>query len=215
LDHAVASTPLNDDVEAAPPGPNVEGRKWMFVMCYPGGSGGWISVPTAANQPVVSARLLAERARDSFRLPLPKPGSSPPNGTLVNIPTYLFVDKATWAPDSATAQVPGTAVTVTATPVRVEWSMGEGGSGPVICPGPGGAYSASAQSPACGYRFRQSSSRLLGAARPGFRVTARAVYEIRWTCSGICDENGGVLDPLTPAGSLQLPVYEARSQLVS
>jgi hypothetical protein len=187
----------------------------MFVVCYPLGSGGWISVPTGANQPVVSARLLAERARDSFRLPLPKPGSSPSNGTLVNIPTYLFVDKATYAPDSATAQVPGTVVTVTARPVRVEWSMGEGGSGRVICPGPGAAYSASAQSPACGYRYRQSSSRLLGAARPGFRVTARAVYEIRWTCAGICDENGGVLDPLTPAGSFQLPVYEARSQLVS
>jgi hypothetical protein len=187
----------------------------MFVVCYPRGEGGWTSVPVGAPQPVVSARALAEQARDEFTLPDPKPGSSPAGGTLVNLPTYLYVSRENWHPMTAKASVTGTEVTVTATPVRVDWSMGERGGTAVTCAGPGAPYAGEAGTPSCGYQYRQSSSKQLGSARPGFRVTATTTWEIRWTCAGVCDAPGGTLGPLTPAGSIQLPVFEARSQLVS
>jgi hypothetical protein len=136
---------------------------------------------------------------------------------LVNLPTFLFVDRAQWAPKTATAAVSGTQVSVTATPRRVVWEMGErrdDGRSTVTCHGPGAAYSAAARIPACGYQYRQSSRKQLGQSKPGYVVTVTVIWEIAWTCAGICDEQGGMLDPLTPQNTMHLPVFEARAELV-
>jgi hypothetical protein len=204
--------------QAKPSTPLPPGRVWKYVVCYPRGEGAWTQISAAAPPPVVSARVLAEKARDELTLPRPRPGSSPAEGSLVNLPTYLFISGQGWRPMTATAAVTGTSVTVTATPDRVEWSIGErrsDGRAAVTCRGPGEPHRAGGRAPSCGYQFRQSSAKQLGSATPGYLLTARAVWTIRWECTGNCDTASGVLDPLTPTGQFRLPVYEARSQLVS
>lgn len=137
----------------------------------------------------------------------------------MNLPTYLYVDATTWTTRTATAAVGPTSVTVTATPARVVWSMGEqrtDGSSTVVCNGPGSAYTSTAEKPTCGYTYRRtSSSARSGSGPPGFLVIAQAIWEIIWTCSGVCDEDGGTLEPLTPTSQVRLVVREARSELVA
>jgi hypothetical protein len=204
-DHAVASRgPARGPIERTPPYVLPPTQVWRFVVCYPSGAGAWVAVPVGSPQPPVSALALAMRARDSFRLPRPVPGTSPAGATLVNLPTYLFVDKRQWLPSTATAAVPGTVVSVTATPTFVTWNLGDGGS--ITCRGPGSPLVPAAPRPECGYRYHRSSASLT--------VTATVAYEIAWTCTGTCDRPGGTLDPLLAAGSTQLVVLQARAQLV-
>lgn len=189
-----------------PPYPLPPTARWKFVICYPNGAGSWVAVPLDAPQPTVSATALALHARDSFRLPRPALGTAPSGAALVNLSIYLFVDKGQWVPSTATAAVPGTSVTVIATPRYVTWRMGDGGV--VTCRGPGEPYRRGAPAPDCGYRYRTST----GSA--AHTVTAAVTYEIAWTCTGVCDVSGGSLDPLNPEASTRLAVKQARAQLV-
>ena len=191
------------------------------MICYPSGEGAWSSVPIGAPQPVISAVDLAEAARASFRLPLPQPATSPPGGTLVNLPTFLYLNQPAWTPRSATARIATTTVTVTATPTSMTWAMGEtrfdGQPTTITCAGPGARYDRTGppdQIPACGYRYRSTSARQLGASKPGYLVTVTTTWTIEWVCQGVCDQAAGTLEPLTPAATTRLPVYQARAELV-
>ena len=81
--------------------------------------------------------VLAQLAVQYLRLPDPVIRSSPAPGALqlTELPTWLWVAPAAWHPQSKTAQVPGEAVTATATPVSAAWQMGDGRT--VTCHGPG------------------------------------------------------------------------------
>ena len=48
--------------------------------------------------------------------------------TYVGLPTWLWLPAAQWRSASATAAVGTRSVTLTAAPVSVTWSMGEGGT---------------------------------------------------------------------------------------
>ena len=156
-----------------------------------------------------SAGTLAQLARRSLILPPPAIASSPPPGVpqLVDLPVWLWVNPAIWAPRSATAAVPGERVTVTAAPVAVTWRMGDGSV--VVCHGPGTPYTsryrAASPSPDCGHTYRRSSA---GQAGGAYHVTAAITWNITWQAAG---GTGGALPPLFSTAAAAFRVAESQA----
>jgi hypothetical protein len=148
---------------------------------------------------------LAQQARSQLRLPTPKVKANPAGDQLVNLSTWLWLDRGGWGPVSATAEVPGVSVTAVATPTSVTWSMGDGGS--VTCTGPGSPFPAGGDpkgtSPDCGYTYHTSS-----AGRPGdaFPVTATVNWTVTWSGAG----QGGTFPNLTTSESVAFRVAESQ-----
>jgi hypothetical protein len=164
-----------------------------------------------ANRPAVAPATLARMA---YRyLPLPPPGIrvNPPadRDQLVNLESWLWVEPATWGMRSATASVPNESATVTAVPVSVTWTMGDGGQ--VTCRGPGVPYDTrrppTDQHTNCSYTYRRSS-----AGQPGERypVTATTTWAITWTATGVVAASG-TLPPLLRTSQTSLRVAEAEA----
>jgi hypothetical protein len=187
---------------------------WYFYQCPDpqaplGVRTGVIFVPTA--QPAVPPAVLAQQA--SKFVPAPPPGiqTSPPATVdqVVNVPTWLWVDPATWGSRSATASVPNESATVTATPVSVTWTMGDGTK--VVCRGPGTPYTARTDparpSPTCGHTYRRSSARQAGLRYP---VAATTTWALRWTATGAVTTSG-TLAPLLRTSTVSLRVAEAQT----
>lgn len=148
---------------------------------------------------------VALAARGRLRLPVPVVGSSPSPGVvqLVGLPVWLWVERSIWVSRSATAAVPGVAVSVTATPVELVWRMGDG-SEPVRCAGPGTPFPVggdpAAASPDCGHVFASSSA---GRSGDGFGASVQVVWEVRWS--------GGRLPPLTSEAATVFRVAESQA----
>ena len=108
-----------------------------------------IDDPTATaewlNNPAVpGAQILVAFAEEQLELELPAVATSPVRGglQLVGVPVWFWVDN--YEPTSTTAEVPGLAATLTATPVRTRYTItgpGQGGANgtaeTVVCDGPG------------------------------------------------------------------------------
>ena len=165
-------------------------------------------------RPAVRRRLpapgvLAQLAVKYLRLPDPVIRSSPAPGALqlTRLPVWLWVAANVWQPQSKTAQVPGEAVTATATPVSAAWAMGDGTT--VTCKGPGTAYAAgdnpSAASPTCGYTYEPSSAGQPGGA---YKVTVTITWDITWAGAGGA---GGVLAPLQTVAAAEFRVAESQA----
>lgn len=185
--------------------------QWYFYTCVgpPDLLMGNLFVP--ANRPAVAPATLARMA---YRyLPLPPPGIrvNPPadRDQLVNLESWLWVEPATWGTRSATASVPNESATVTAVPVSVTWTMGDGGQ--VTCRGPGVPYDTrrppTDQHTNCSYTYRRSS-----AGQPGERypVTATTTWAITWTATGVVAASG-TLPPLLRTSQTSLRVAEAEA----
>jgi hypothetical protein len=162
------------------------------------------------SQPAVAPAVLAQTARRYLPLPAPGIRTSPAVSVdqVVNVPTWLWVDPATWGPRSATASVPNETATVTATPVSVTWTLGDGSR--VVCHGPGTPYTGgdpARPSPDCGHLYRRSS-----AGQPGLRypVTATTSWRISWVASGVVAASGS-LAPLARTATTTLRVAEAQT----
>ena len=143
-----------------------------------------------------------------LQLPDPVIRSSPAPGALqlTRLPVWLLVAANAWQPQSKTAQVPGEAVTATATPVSAAWAMGDGTT--VTCKGPGTQYAGgnpAAASPTCGYTYDQSSARQPGGA---YRVTVTITWDITWQGDGGA---GGVLAPLRTVAAVEFRVAESQA----
>lgn len=153
--------------------------------------------------------VLAQLAREYLRLPSPQIQSSPAPAALqlTQLPVWLWVAPAVWAPQSKTASVPGESVTATASPSSAAWSMGNGTT--VTCKGPGTAYTASANpaaaSPTCGYTYPEPSTGQPGGAYP---VTVTITWAITWKGPG---GTGGVLAPLRTVARSQFRVAESQA----
>jgi hypothetical protein len=167
----------------------------------------WIpdsQVPGPASLP--SPEELAQQARAQLRLSNPRIASSPAGTQLVRLPTWLWLDRASWQPQSATASVPGVSVTATATPASVSWSMGDGAT--VRCTGPGTPFPAGgdpqATSPDCGHTYQRSS-----ATAPGqrFPATATVSWQIRWSGAGA----SGTFPDMATSASASFRVAEAQA----
>ena len=166
--------------------------------------------PPAGGAPVLPAPgVLAQLAVKYLQLPDPVIRSSPAPGALqlTRLPVWLWVAANVWQPQSKTAQVPGEAVTATATPVSAAWAMGNGTT--VTCQGPGTAYAAgdnpSAASPTCGYTYQASSAGQPGGA---YKVTVTITWDITWAGAGGA---GGVLAPLQTVAAAQFRVAESQA----
>jgi hypothetical protein len=119
----------------------------------------------------------------------------------------LWVDPASWGSRSATAAVPGLSATVTAVPVSVTWTMGDGGR--VVCQGPGAAYDPARpealQDRVCSYTYRHAAD--------AYTVAATTTWRITWTADGA--PGGGTLPPLfrtSPATLLRVVEVQAINQ---
>jgi len=160
----------------------------------------------AGGVPLPSPLELAQLARDQLRLPSPRIEASPAAEQLVNLPTWLWLDRGMWGAVSATASVPGVSVTAVARPVSVEWAMGDGST--VTCAGPGTPYgiggNPQSPSPDCGYTYRRSS-----AGRPGgtFAVSATVDWTVTWSGAG----QSGVFPGLTTTSGAGFAVAESQA----
>lgn len=155
---------------------------------------------------IAATERALDEARKRLDLPLPSPGLNPPGAQLVGVATWLWVD-GPWAPASATAQVAGVSATVTATPVSVVWSPGDGTT--VTCDGPGTPYDPNRppadQRSSCTHAYGRSSAALPGGA---YALTATVTYEVTWSSS---TGAGGALGTLTRTTTVAVVVEEAQA----
>jgi len=180
--------------------------QWGRWDCSDGTAGiGWMP----NGRPMVAPVVLAREAYRYLPLPAPRVRTNPPVGSaqLVNLRTWLWVDPATWGSRSATASVPGLSATVTAVPVSVTWTMGDGGR--VVCRGPGTAYDSgrpeASQDPGCSYTYHHAAD--------AYTVEATTTWRITWTADGA--PGGGTLPPLartSPATLLRVVEVQAINQ---
>ncbi len=160
--------------------------------------------------PIVDPAELASEALQ--RTPLPEPAISmapaPDIPQLVNLATFLWLPSEQWQPVTASASAGGVTSTVTATPVRVIWDMGQGDS--LVCDGPGLPYRPDLpddrQPSDCHYTYRYSS-----AGQPGqaFTVTATVEWETTWSVTGA--PGGGSLGTVSRSASIPVQVAELQS----
>ena len=154
--------------------------------------------------PPVSAFRLALAARTSLEMPPPGPQTNPArqHDQLVGIDTWLWVDPADWQPLTASVAIPGISATVTATPVRSEWDMGDG-QDLVVCHGPGTPYDTSrpeaSQSTDCSHLYQ---------VRGAYTATATIVYEVTWSAS---NGEGGTLEPARRSTPFPMSVAERQA----
>ena len=153
----------------------------------PGTNGGWTwlpSPPDGYGATETTPGELAARAVEQMQLtgPAIRMTVAADQSGLVGVPVWLWteVTPTTWGPNSATAAVPGLAITATAQATRIVWDMGDGNA--VTCLNPGTPYySGGVESPTCDYVYSASS-----AGEPGdaYTLTATATWEVTWTGGG-------------------------------
>jgi hypothetical protein len=167
----------------------------------------WIAdgqAPGASTRP--SPEDLAQQARSQLRMPSPRIVSNPTETQLVTLPTWLWLERDSWGPQSATASVPGVSVTAVATPTSVSWSMGDGTE--LTCTGPGTPFppggNPDAASPDCGHTYHRSSARAPGGAFP---VSATVHWTVTWSGAG----TGGTFPDMTTNASASFRVAEAQA----
>ncbi len=166
--------------------------------------------PGGLRAPAVDPVQLATEALE--RVPLPEPditmAPAPDIPQLVNLATFLWLPSEQWQPVTASASAGGVTSTVTATPVRVIWDMGQGDS--LVCDGPGLPYRPDLpddrQPSDCHYTYRYSS-----AGQPGqaFTVTATVEWETTWSVTGA--PGGGSLGTVSRSASIPVQVAELQS----
>jgi hypothetical protein len=153
--------------------------------------------------------VLAAQAEAKLTLPSPAIEASPAVGLaqVVQLPTWVWLPQAQWTALSATASVPGESVTVTATPMSVAWSWGDGTTS--LCQGPGtpftvGVSNASAPSPTCGHTYQTTSAQASGQQ---FTVTATVSWAITWSGAGA----SGTFPDLSTSGTVRWTVSQIQS----
>jgi len=193
----------------------------------------WIFWDTVPDPPVSDLPPLIHTALARARLPVPVLFTSPSSidefgdATIVNFPTWLWIEASSWKTIRATATGGGLMATVWATPISVTWRAAwnfpapeddpEGGVTLVpevvdlACDGPGQPYSGtlgvSAQPSACEAMFTQST---FGTYQS---LEASISWRLHWALSdysGIVGGEGFFGDSMT-TGSRPLRVLQVES----
>lgn len=173
---------------------------WLDGVCS---ASGVIQTPeyVTALSPAEVARL----ARAQLRLPKPAIAANPSGDQLVTVPTWLWLSSG-WAPQSATASVPGVSVTAVARPTSLTWSMGDGAV--VTCRSAGTPFLAGgdpkAPSPDCGHTYRSSSA---GQANDAYPVSATVHWSVTWSGAG----QSGVFPDMTTTSTSAFRVLESQA----
>lgn len=211
---------LNDVGGFAPGGPTPGG--WYSVTCIDNATGAattrteWIpDLSAVATAPAVDPRQVALQAENSLHLPVPSLYFNPSGPSVVNLPTWLWIDPSVWRQYSVTASVGTVSATAVATPESVTWEMGDGRV--VLCVGPGHPFEvglpASGQGTACMFTYRTSS---IGQPSPdgnpddaAYRVRATITWDVSWTAQGAPGQ--GILPTLTTSAEASLRVVQVES----
>ncbi len=216
---------LNDLGGFAPGGPTPGG--WFSVTCVNPRNGAsttqteWIpsaapSLPSAPpGAPGVDPRVVALQAENSLRLPAPDLHFNPPSSSVVNLPTWLWIDASIWHPLSVTATAGSVSATAVATPTSVTWQTGDGGQ--VVCRGPGRPFDfavpAQDQETGCQHTYQASSigqpSSNGDPDDAAYRVRATVTWSVSWAAVGASGQ--GVLPPLTTAAEAAVRVVQVES----
>lgn len=167
-------------------------------------------------QPVqlVDPGVLARRALESAALERADaqiaPG--PDFHTYIKIANWLWVPSGQWHDVQATASSGPTSVTITASPVRVDWSLG---GVTESCGDAGRAWRlgmTDAATTTCSYTFED----LDDPRGDTHEVSAEIVYNVTWTCSGACLVAGGDLGSVSaPAGETTAIEVRQRQTVVT
>jgi hypothetical protein len=169
------------------------------------GTGGTGGAPASI---VADPRVLAERAAAVLNLPAPAMRMSPAHDQVVQLPSWLWISAEQWEPRRASAAAGPVTSTVTATPVRVTWDMGNGDL--VQCDGPGTPYREKyAQQPDttdCRYTYRHSSA---GQPDEAYEVTATVDWELTWAVTGAA--GGGTLGSVPMSATRAVRVTEIQA----
>lgn len=210
---------LNDEGGFAPGGPTPGG--WYSVTCIDDVTGAattrteWIPDQAAATAPAVDPHEVALQAERSLDLPVPSLFFNPSGSSVVNLPTWLWIDAGIWHQDSVTASAGTVSATAVATPESVTWEMGDGGV--VVCVGPGRPFQlglpADTQSTPCAFTYRTSSIGQPSAdGNPddaAYTVRATITWDVSWTAQGAPGQ--GVLPSLTTSAESSLRVVQVES----
>lgn len=179
-------------------------------------------VPSASpgrpgNTSPVDPAVLAQQAARELQLPLPTPRHSPDlrlaglSATVVGEHTWFWTDRRDWQPQHRRVDAGGAWAEVTATPVRLSMSPGNG-QATVSCAGPGTPYERSfgvhAASPDCDVVYTRSS-----VGRPGDQVAAEwaITWRVTWRGGTGVAPVGGSLPAMTSRAQARLVVVEAQA----
>lgn len=180
---------------------------WYLGICDIG-NGQTTGTTVWLADPPVDPAALAQEALDRTPIPTPEIRLNPPAGRdqVVNVPTWMWLDPASWAPVTASASAGVVTVTTTATPMSVSWDMGNGDV--VVCDGPGTPYSPAAHDHAsdCTYTYRRSSSRQPDGA---YTLTVTTTWGVSWTAAGA--PGGGSLGTASRATTSTVRVAEIQA----
>ena len=158
--------------------------RWYRKICDIG-NGQTTGTTVWLPDPAVDPEALAEEALDRTPIPAPEIRLNPPAGEdqVVNVPTWMWIDRDAWTPVSATASAGAVSVTATATPTSVSWDMGNGDV--VVCAGAGTPYDPSVradeQHSDCTYTYRGSSA---GRPSGAFTMSVTMTWGVTWSVVG-------------------------------
>ncbi|MFS8585987.1 MAG: hypothetical protein FWJ72_13015, partial [Acidimicrobiia bacterium] len=158
--------------------------------------------------PVLEA-LARELARD-LPLPEPTPATSPPldREQIVGLPTWLWIDPADWRPVSLAVELSGFQVAVTATPVRLDWDLGEHEDARVTCHGPGTPWTPEAEAAGrtsdCAWVFQ----RVPDPPATAYPASVTLVWDVSYTATG---QAGGSLGRNATTTGFELQVAERQA----
>jgi len=129
---------------------------------------------------------------------------------IVGLPTWMWVEPASWQPLTATAAIPGLSATVTAAPVRTRWDMGDD-SDEVICEGPGVPFDFSRdetqQHTDCSHIYQWGSTDQPGGT---YTITGFIDWELHWTAT---NGAGGTLADTSRGTSIDVHAAEIEAQI--
>jgi hypothetical protein len=140
----------------------------------------------------------------------PSVGTSPPlaDASVVNLPTYLYLNPGAWKTFTVTATAGNVSATVVAVPEKVVWSTGDGGS--VTCPGEGvpydSSYGTTPPADACTYTY---------SATGRYTLSATVMYDATWTSKGAGGLGGDLGLVPGPTVSEQITVQQIASVITA
>nr|WSX50418.1 hypothetical protein OG409_16555 [Streptomyces sp. NBC_00974] len=152
----------------------------------------WVDNGATPAEPLaVNPRVLAEYAYDEIKIPETEITMKPADKSTVNLPSWIWLDRARFSPRSVTASIPnsGLSATTTATPVSLRIQPGtsdarlfpSSGECPIAADGSiGTPFSADkqAQDPPCGVTYLRSTT-----GTGPHKLRATITWKISWVGS--------------------------------
>ncbi len=148
----------------------------------------WVPESETPKEPLaVSPRILAEYAYDELPLPKTEITMAPEGETKVNLPTWVWLDKAKFKKVSVTASLPDTNISATTTAEPISLKINPGTKDATTYPASGEcpivdgrigepwAKGKSKQTPPCGVKYLRSSG------DGSYKLNATVTWKITWT----------------------------------